>query len=53
MTPQALAAETAPRTAYEAADRLADDGHHVHVAANGESLCHSGHCHRTPKEPRR
>jgi hypothetical protein len=37
-------ANTAPRNAYEAADRLAAEGHHVHVVAEGESTCHTGHC---------
>lgn len=44
----------APRTAIEAADRLAAQGHHVDVVAEGELICHTGHCHRTTaKEPRR
>jgi hypothetical protein len=34
----------APRTAYEAADQLAAEGHHVHVVAHSESICHTGHC---------
>jgi hypothetical protein len=33
-----------PRTAYEAADLLAYEGHHVHVVAYGESMCRSRHC---------
>jgi hypothetical protein len=36
--------ETAPRTAREAADLLAADGHHVHYVADGEARCHTGHC---------
>lgn len=36
--------DTAPRSAYEAAARLADAGEHVHLAAAGESVCYSGHC---------
>ncbi|MGW3166955.1 hypothetical protein ACWC9Q_29675 [Streptomyces sp. NPDC001142] len=36
--------EPAPRTAVEAADRLATDGHHVHLVSSGETHCHSGHC---------
>lgn len=34
----------APRSAYEAADRLLHDGHHVHLVAEGESICYSRHC---------
>ncbi|MFE4328708.1 hypothetical protein ACFRQM_04415 [Streptomyces sp. NPDC056831] len=38
--------DTAPRTAREAADRLASLGHHVHYVADGETRCHTGHCAR-------
>ncbi|WP_158072024.1 hypothetical protein [Streptomyces sp. CB01580] len=30
------------------ADRLAADGHHVHLVSSGETRCHTGHCH-TPQ----
>lgn len=36
--------EAPPRTAYEAADRLADAGQHVHVVADGHAVCRTGHC---------
>ncbi|MGW4602717.1 hypothetical protein ACWENS_05505 [Streptomyces sp. NPDC004532] len=39
--------EPAPRNAYEAADQLAAAGHHVHIVADAESVCHTGQC---PKE---
>lgn len=39
----------APRTAREAAQQLADAGHHVHYVAWGESVCITGHC--TPHNP--
>jgi hypothetical protein len=34
----------APRSAYEAADLLLHEGHHVHFVAEGESICYSWHC---------
>lgn len=34
----------APRTAREAADQLAADGHHVHYVADGQPRCLTGHC---------
>ncbi|MGC5343670.1 hypothetical protein [Streptomyces sp. DT171] len=46
MTTAPLAPRRYGRTnaAREAADRLAADGHHVHVVAHGEVRCHTGHC---------
>lgn len=40
-----------PCDAFQAADQLAADGHHVHVVADGQALCHTGHC--TREEPPR
>lgn len=34
----------APRTAWEAALRLAAQGKHVHHVSEGESVCVSHHC---------
>ncbi|WP_405561897.1 hypothetical protein [Streptomyces sp. NBC_01180] len=33
-----------PRDAYEAARQLADQGHHVHLIAENEARCYTGHC---------
>lgn len=38
------------RDAYEAADLLAAQGHHVHLVADGASICRTGHC--TPENSR-
>lgn len=35
---------TAPRTAAEAAELLAQDSLHSHLSSEGESVCISGHC---------
>jgi hypothetical protein len=32
------------QTVFEAVDKLADEGHHVHLVASGDSVCYSGHC---------
>lgn len=37
----------APRTAWEAAQQLAAQGHHVHLVAEAQSVCVSQHCHTT------
>lgn len=34
----------APSTAWEAAQRLAAEGKHVHHVSEGESICVSEHC---------
>lgn len=36
--------------AREAADLLAQLGHHVHYVSDGETRCHTGHCDRTTEE---
>lgn len=35
---------TAPDPALAAAQRLRDQGHHVHLVASAEDRCLSGHC---------
>ncbi|MDX3455080.1 hypothetical protein PV396_24585 [Streptomyces sp. ME02-8801-2C] len=40
----ALADSTAPRSADEAAQRLLDDGQHVHLVSEGEAHCPDGRC---------
>lgn len=44
MVPDRWNADTAPRTAREAANRLVAEGKHVHFVAHGESVCLSRHC---------
>lgn len=40
-----------PTAARQVAQQLADDGHHSHLHADGETVCLSGHCQpRTPGE---
>jgi hypothetical protein len=39
---------TAPRSAAEAADLLARDGHHVHLISEGHSTCLKGCCGPVP-----
>lgn len=43
-----ISGHMAPRTAAEAAQILAQWGHHSHLHSEGDSLCISGNCAPTP-----